>query len=456
MVAERLPPHDIAAEEAVIGSLLIDSEAVFRVASLLRPDDFFRERNRWAYEASLALFERSEVITPVSVAHELARGDRLEELGGAAYLSQLIASTPTSVHVEHYAGLVRRLAIFRRLIQAGGQIAALGFEGGPDVGAAVNKAEDVLYRLRDLDRPRDFAPLREVLSRYWEEASLKEEPGGHLRAIPTGFVDLDRQLGGLQRSDMIVVAARPGLGKTSLALNIARNAAVDHKAHVALFSAEMSALELAYRFLSSESGVDIQQLRLSRLNDRKREAVNDALDRLAQAPIWIDDTPVLRDGEMRAKARRLHNEVRIDLLIVDYLQLLRTARSIDNRVQEMSEISHTVKALARELNVPFIAVSQLNRAVETRPDHRPVLSDLRESGSIEQDADVVMFIHRPDKYIDQPTWEKLHPTEQYPRNIAQLIIAKHRNGPTGEVDLVFFERSTKFGNMAAEPQEIPR
>jgi len=456
MVAERLPPHDIAAEEAVIGSLLIDSEAVFRVASLLRPDDFFRERNRWAYEASLALFERSEVITPVSVAHELARGDRLEELGGAAYLSQLIASTPTSVHVEHYAGLVRRLAVFRRLIQAGGQIAALGFEGGPDVGAAVNKAEDVLYRLRDQDRPRDFAPLREVLSRYWEEASLKEEPGGHLRAIPTGFVDLDRQLGGLQRSDMIVVAARPGLGKTSLALNIARNAAVEHKAHVALFSAEMSALELAYRFLSSESGVDIQQLRLSRLNDRKREAVNDALDRLAQAPIWIDDTPVLRDGEMRAKARRLHNEVRIDLLIVDYLQLLRTARSIDNRVQEMSDISRSVKALARELNVPLIACSQLNRAVETRPDHKPILSDLRESGSIEQDADVVMFIHRPDKYIDQPTWEKLHPTEQYPRNIAQLIIAKHRNGPTGEVDLVFFERSTKFGNMAVEPQEIPR
>ncbi len=456
MVAERLPPHDIAAEEAVIGSLLIDSEAVFRVASLLRPDDFFRERNRWAYEASLALFERSEGITPVSVAHELARGDRLEELGGAAYLSQLIASTPTSVHVEHYAGLVRRLAVFRRLIQAGGQIAALGFEGGPDVGAAVNKAEDVLYRLRDQDRPRDFAPLREVLSRYWEEASLKEEPGGHLRAIPTGFVDLDRQLGGLQRSDMIVVAARPGLGKTSLALNIARNAAVEHKAHVALFSAEMSALELAYRFLSSESGVDIQQLRLSRLNDRKREAVNDALDRLAQAPIWIDDTPVLRDGEMRAKARRLHNEVRIDLLIVDYLQLLRTARSIDNRVQEMSDISRSVKALARELNVPLIACSQLNRAVETRPDHKPILSDLRESGSIEQDADVVMFIHRPDKYIDQPTWEKLHPTEQYPRNIAQLIIAKHRNGPTGEVDLVFFERSTKFGNMAVEPQEIPR
>ena len=456
MVAERLPPHDIAAEEAVIGSLLIDSEAVFRVASLLRPDDFFRERNRWAYEASLALFERSEVIPPVSVAHELARGDRLEELGGAAYLSQLIASTPTSVHVEHYAGLVRRLAVFRRLIQAGGQIAALGFEGGPDVGAAVNKAEDVLYRLRDQDRPRDFAPLREVLSRYWEEASLKEEPGGHLRAIPTGFVDLDRQLGGLQRSDMIVVAARPGLGKTSLALNIARNAAVEHKAHVALFSAEMSALELAYRFLSSESGVDIQQLRLSRLNDRKREAVNDALDRLAQAPIWIDDTPVLRDGEMRAKARRLHNEVRIDLLIVDYLQLLRTARSIDNRVQEMSDISRSVKALARELNVPLIACSQLNRAVETRPDHKPILSDLRESGSIEQDADVVMFIHRPDKYIDQPTWEKLHPTEQYPRNIAQLIIAKHRNGPTGEVDLVFFERSTKFGNMAVEPQEIPR
>ncbi|MBI3954359.1 MAG: replicative DNA helicase [Chloroflexi bacterium] len=456
MVAEKLPPHDIAAEEAVIGSLLVDSDAIYRVASLLRPQDFFRERNRWAYEACLALFDRSEAVNPVGVAHELARGDRLEELGGAAYLSQIIAGTPTSVHAEHYARLVHRLAIFRRLIQAGGQIAALGFEGGPDVSAALNQAEDVLYRLREDGRPRDFASLRDVLSRYLEDAGLREEAGGRLGAIPTGFVDLDRQLGGLQRSDMVVLAASTGLGKTSLALNIARNAAVEHKAHVALFSLEMSALELAYRFLGSESGVDIQRLRLSRLSERQREAVDDALDRLAQAPIWIDDTPALQEAEMRAKAKRLHNEARIDLVIVDYLQLMHTTRRIDNRVQEMTEVSHAVKALARELNAPVLALSQLSRAVQQRPDHRPVLSDLRESGSIEQDADVVMFIHRPDKHIDEATWEKLHPNEFYPKNIAQVMIAKHRNGPTGQVDLVFFERSTKFGNAAVDIPGGPR
>jgi replicative DNA helicase len=343
------------------------------------------------------------------------------------------------------------------LFRSGGQIAALGFEGGPDVGAALNQAEDVLYRLREEGQARDFASLREVLSKYWEETSRRSDDGTRLSAIPTGFVDLDRQLGGLQRADMVVLAASTGLGKTSLALNIARNAAVEHGAHVAIFSLEMSALELAYRCLASESGVDVQRLRLTgRLSERQQEAVNDALERLAKAPIWIDDTPALQEAEMRAKARRLHNEVRVDLVIVDYLQLMHTARRIDNRVQEMSEVSHSVKALARELNAPIIAISQLSRAVHQRPDHRPMLSDLRESGSIEQDADLVLFIHRPDKYIDEATWEKLHPGgEIYPRNIAQLMIAKHRNGPTGQVDLVFFERSTKFGNAAVDIQGGP-
>jgi replicative DNA helicase len=443
----KLPPHDLDAEEAVLGSILIDPEAIFKIAGLLKPDDFYREKNRWTYESCTLLYERKEAINQVTAAHDLARRQRLEAVGGAAYLSHLVSQVPTSVHVEYYANIVRRLSMMRHLITASGQIAAIGYESPPDANEALDKAEGILFGLRYGQSSRDFAHISDVLDRYFEETSLGQEGAGILPRVPTGFTDLDRILGGLQRSDMIVLAARPSLGKTSLALNIAHNAAVKENARVAIFSLEMSKMELAYRFLSSESGIDTQKLRLDQLNERQRGEIVDAIGRLSEAPIYIDDSPFLRDSDMRSKARRLHAEKGIDLIIVDYLQLMRSSRNTDNRVQEMSDISHSMKEIARELDVPVIAVSQLSRAVEARHPHTPMLSDLRESGSIEQDADIVAFIYREDIYYTEQEWEERYPEKSYPKGIAEIIIAKHRNGPIGRAHLFFRERIAKFENL---------
>jgi replicative DNA helicase len=442
----RLPPHDLDAEEAVLGSLLIDPEAIFKIVTILRPEDFYREKNRWTYECCLALNERHEVINQITVAHELARQQKLEAAGGAAYLSHLVYQVPTSVHAEYYANIVHRLAVMRRLISASNQIAAIGYEAPPDVDEALDRAEGILFRLRHGQKQRGFVHISEVLDRYFEESSLSPEHPDYLPHVPTGFTDLDKILGGLQRSDMIVLAARPGVGKTSLALNIAHNAALRHKAHVALFSLEMSKMELAYRFLSSESGVDNQRIRLDNLTQHQRDLIMEAMGRLAEAPIYIDDSPFLRDSDMRSKARRLHSEHRIDLIIVDYLQLMRSSRTTDNRVQEMSDISHSIKELARELDVPVLAVSQLSRAVEGRVPHVPMLSDLRESGSIEQDADVVLFIYREDVYYKKEEWERKFPDQPYPKGISEIIVAKHRNGPMGRAHLFFRDQISKFEN----------
>ncbi len=442
----RVAPHDLDAEEAVLGSLLIDPEAIFKVVTSLSAEDFYREKNRWTYECCLLIYERREAINQVTVAHELARRQQLEAAGGAAYLSHLISQVPTSVHVEYYANIVRRLSMMRRLISASNQIAAIGYESPPDVDDALSRAESILFRLKYGQSRRDFVHIREVLDRYFEESSLGPGRPDFLPHVPTGFYDLDKILGGLQRSDMIVLAARPSVGKTSLALNIAHNAAMKHKARVALFSLEMSKMELAYRFLSGESGVDTQKLRLDLITDRQRGDVTEAMGRLAEAPIYIDDSPFLRDSDMRGKARRLQSEKGIDLIIVDYLQLMRSSRVTDNRVQEMSDISHSIKELARELDIPVLAVSQLSRAVEARTPHIPMLSDLRESGSIEQDADVVMFIYREDIYYSEEEWEKRFPDRPYPKGISEIIVAKHRNGPTGRAHLYFRERVAKFEN----------
>ncbi len=448
MYDEKMPPHDIDAEEAVLGSLLIDPEAIFKVVPLLKPEDFYRDKNRWTYEACLALYDRNEVINQITVAYELRRLGRLEAAGGSAFLSDLISRTPTSVGVESYAQNVNRLSTMRNLISAANQIAAIGYEAPPSVDAALDQAEGILFQLRHGQPVRDFIPLRAVLDRYFEESSFAPRAGdGYLPHIPTGFVDLDKYLGGMQRSDMLVLAARPSLGKTSLALNIARNAALEHGARVALFSLEMSKMELAYRFLSSESGVDTQRVRLDQLSDAQRYDINEAMGLLAEAPIYIDDSPFLRDSDMRSKARRLHSEKKIDLVIVDYIQLMHSSRRSDNRVQEMSDISASIKELARELDVPVLAVSQLSRAVETRTPHTPLLSDLRDSGTIEQDADVVLFIYRDDVYYTREEWERRFPDKPYPKGVADIIIAKHRNGPIGRIGLHFRERMAKFENM---------
>lgn len=450
MYVERVPPHDEAAEEAILGSILIDGDAILQVAPFLRPEDFYRERNRWTYDACLALFQRGEAINQVTISHELAGQDKLETAGGPSFLSHLVASVPTSVHAEHYAQIVSRTATMRNLINAAIHITALGYEQDADLDGTLRQAEDLLFRVRSRRQSRDFVPLREVLDRYLEESAASQTPTERgAGPIPTGFADLDELLGRLQRSDLIILAARPSLGKSALALDIARNAA-GQGAVVGIFSLEMSREQLAYRLLSAEAQVDSHRLRLGLITEREQQRVINAVGALSDLPIYIDDSPLQTIVEVRSKARRLHMEHTVDLLIVDYIQLMQGAGRQDNRVQEMSDISRSLKGVARDLNVPCLAISQLSRAVEQRPTHRPMLSDLRDSGSIEQDADVVAFIYRDDVYITEEDWERQHPTEAYPKNIAEIIVAKHRNGPLGNLSLYFREQYTRFENLATQ------
>ena len=453
MVEGRVPPHDIEAEEAVIGSILIDPDAILRVQSSLTAEDFLSETNRAIYQACVSLYQRNEVINQITVAHELMRQDKLEQVGGAAFLSHLIGNVPTSLHAEYYAQIVSNTAIMRRLIGAAGQIEALGYEGGPDIEASLNKAEDILFQVRMRRETRDFVPIRDALGHYFEETGPPTaEREGELTSVRTGFAALDDFLGGLQRSDLVVLAARPSLGKTSLALNIARSAAVNQKACVALCSLEMSREAIVQRLLSSESGVEIRNVRLGRFGEVDEARIMEASGVLSEAPIYIDDSPQLRVLDIRSKIRRLHFERNVDLIIVDYLQLIQGDGRNETRVQEISKITRSLKALARELDTPVLAVSQLSRAVEWRASHVPQLSDLRESGSIEQDADVVMFIYRDDMYHSVEEWSKLHDIEKepYPRGLADIIIAKHRNGPTGQLKLRFVGRTAKFVSLEAE------
>ena len=460
MNGEKLPPHDPDAEEAVIGSLLIDGTAIYKIATFLQPADFYYETNHWLYEACFSLYQRNDAINQITVAQELARQERLESCGGAAHLSHLISICPTSLDIEHYAQIVYRLSVMRNLIRAAGRISAIGYEAGPDADASLNQAEDILYRLRHGQSPRDFTHIRQVLDKYFEAAPPAEGEGYLEQPIPyvlSSFSGLDEFLGGFQRSDLIIVAGRPSMGKTSLALNIARNAAVEQKACVALFSMEMARDSLVLRLLASESGVNSRRVRLGLHTEEDERHIMEAIGILSESAIYIDDSPQLRVVEMRSKARRLYFERGIDLVIVDYLQLME-GEGIrgENRVQEISYISRSLKALSRELNVPVIAVSQLSRAPEGRPSHLPQLSDLRESGSIEQDADVVVFIYREEYYHpNEDEWLSQHPDKEYPREEADLIIAKHRNGPTGQIKLRFRHSLAKFENISsAEPRLI--
>ncbi|MBI2936169.1 MAG: replicative DNA helicase [Chloroflexi bacterium] len=457
MYAEKIPPHDLEAEEAVLGSLLVDGESIVKVAHFLRPEDFYREKNRWCYEGCLALFQRGEAVDQATIGHELARQNRLEEVGGYAHLSRLVAAVPTSVHVEHYARIVSRTAIMRRLIQAASEIAAIGYEGAADVETALNRAEDTLFRLRAGRFTRDFAHLREVLDQFLEESASAAFAGPLERGtapVLTNLGPLDQLLGGLQRSDLAILAARPSLGKSALALNIAHNAAATYGATVAFFSLEMSREQLALRLLSSATNINSHQLRRHLYTEAEERRLVDAVGRLSSLPFYLDDTPLMSIVEVRSKARRLHMEHGVDLIVLDYLQLLQgTNGRGENRVQEISEISRSLKALARDLNVVVLAVSQLSRAVELRPSHRPMLSDLRESGSIEQDADVVMFIYREDYYVTEQEWMQRFPDREFPRNTAEIIVAKHRHGPVGTVQLHFDNRVATFSALPPAPEE---
>jgi replicative DNA helicase len=455
MYSEKLPPHNIDAEEAVIGSLLVDGTAIYKIAPFLEPQHFYGEQNSLVYGVCIALYERNEPIDQITVAHELDRKGKLEACGGAAYLSHLISICPTSLDIESHAQIVYRLAVMRRLIDAAGQIASIGYQADPDADTSLDRAEDILFRLRHGQSPRDLIPIRQVLDKYFETTPGAEAEGHLKETVPyalSGFTGLDEYLGGFQRSDLIIVAGRPSMGKTSLALNIARNAAVEQGACVALFSLEMAREPLVLRLLASEAGVDSRRVRLGLHAEDEEKRIMDAIGILSESPIYIDDTPQLRVVEMRSKTRRLHFERGIDLIIVDYLQLMYGEGR--DEVEKIGNISRSLKAIARELNVPVMAVSQLSRAAEWRASHKPQLSDLRGSGSIEQDADVVVFVYRDEYYYDsQKEWEDAHPGEHYPPP-ADIIIAKHRNGPTGEIKLLFKPKMAKFANITNEEPSL--
>jgi replicative DNA helicase len=456
---EKLPPHDIEAEEAVIASLLVDNEAIYRVAHILKPADFFREKHAWVYEACLALWERDEAINQITVAHELGRRERLEEVGGQTYLAEIIRRLPTSLGVEFYAQLVKRDSTYRGLIHASTAIMQMAYEAPADIERVFSRAEELLHRLRGGDSFRDFVHISQLLQAFLDE-DAETIARKDLAAIRTGYSDLDQLLGGLKRSDLVIVGARPSVGKSSFALGIARNAAIQQGASVVFFSLEMSAEQLAVRLLSAESGVDSTRLRLGQQTELEERRIIRASGELSEADIWFDDTPVLTVAELRAKARRLAGERGLDLIVIDYLQLMAGDSSAgyrnENRVQEISYISRTLKGLARELDVPVIALAQLSRAIEARHPRIPQLSDLRDSGSIEQDADVVMFLNRPETYLTPEMWAQQHPDlpeSAYPKGVAQVIVAKHRNGPTGTVELRFRERLAKFEDWALRVEE---
>ncbi|MCC6189940.1 MAG: replicative DNA helicase [Anaerolineales bacterium] len=432
----RSAPHAVEAEEAVLGCVLINPDAYFEVASFLRPDDFYLHKHRWIWNAFVALHEQRLPIDIITLSEELERHAQLAEAGGAAYLTRLINTVPTSLHAEAYGRLVEREAMRRRLIEAATQVAKLAFEEGRDISEVVNDAEAAIFAVSERRLTKDLAPIKEAISQYYDRIKYLFEHRDELLGVPTGFIDLDKLLGGLQQSDLIIVAGRPGSGKTGLMLNVAKNAALTYKKHVAVFSLEMSNEQLVQRLIAQETGIDSQRLRLGDIHDHEWPLFVQASNVLSDTQIFLDDTPALTPNQLRSKCRRLDQEYGLDLVIVDYLQLMQGDGRNENRVQEVSTISRGLKQLARELNVPVLAGAQLSRAVEQRQDKVPQLSDLRESGSLEQDSDIVMFIHRPDMY------EK----EGGRTNIAELLVRKHRNGPTADIQLVFRGALTKFEN----------
>ena len=447
MCADRLPPQNPEAEQSVLGSLLIDPDAIIKVGSFLKPQDFAREAHATIYGAILDLHERRLPGDFITVVDELQRREKLDLVGGPAYLTSLINMVPTSVHVEYYGHIVERAAVMRNLIVASGQIAQLAYEQRDEVDEVIDEAERILFEVSQRRISKALVPIRDVIKDYYNRVEFLVEHPDESLGVLTGFTDLDRLLGGLQPSDLIIVAARPGVGKTSLAMTMACNAALKYNAVVAVFTLEMSAEQLVQRMIASQTGIDSQRLRLGQIEDSEWDEFTRVSGTLGETAIYIDDTPSPSPMEIRTKARRLAAEYDLDLIIVDYLQLMQAGeRRSENRVQEISYISRSLKALARELNVPVVALSQLSRAVEARSEKTPILSDLRESGSIEQDADVVMFIYR----------EELYEKDSERANIADIIVAKHRNGPTATISLRFDPSLTRFDNLyARQPEDIP-
>ncbi len=450
-VFDREPPYSIQAEVSVLGGILIDPESIPRVVETVNDSMFHRESHRRLFRAMVRLFEQDTVVDVVTLGDHLQKTDELESVGGLEYIADLLDAVPTAANIEYHARIVREKAVLRRLVEASSQIIRDAYEQGDrSIEEVVDLAEQRIFQVAESHDRSGFVWIKEILWPTFEHIEKLQESSGGLTGVATGFPSLDRMTTGFQKGDLTIVAARPAMGKTSWVLNVAQNAAIDHEVPVAIFSLEMSKEQLVQRLLCAEGRVDAQKLRSGRLSAAEYQRLAASAGKLNTAPIWIDDQPGSTVLEMRAKARRLKSESELGLLVVDYLQLMAGHRTSENRQQEVSEISRGLKALARELEVPVIALSQLSRGPEQRTDHRPQLSDLRDSGSIEQDADLVMFLYRPEYYHG--------PTDRDGNSLegrAELIIGKQRNGPTGMVPLYFHKAYTRFDELAEEPDELP-
>lgn len=435
-------PHNRESEEAVVGAVLINPEVYYDIAQFLQADDFYIHRHRWIWEAYTSLHEQRIPIDLLTLTEELERKGQLAEIGGRAFLTALVNQVPTSLNASAYAHIVEGHAIRRRMIAAANSIAAVAYNEDMNVDSVMDEAEKAVFNVSERRLRHDVQPIRDVLRDYYDRIDEAARRGEEIYGVPTGFIDLDKLLRGLQPSDLLIIAGRPGQGKTGFLLSVAKNAALTHKKHVAVFSLEMSNAQVAERLISQQTGIVSQNLRTGSLDENGFGLLAEAVQKLSETQIFLDDTPAITPIQLRTKCRRLHLEHRLDLVIVDYLQLMTGDTRTDNRVQEVSYISRNLKVLARELNVPVLAAAQLSRAVEQRADKEPQLSDLRESGSLEQDSDIVMFIYRPNE------WEQ----DESKKSLVKLRVAKHRNGPTGEINLIFLSKLAKFENAAAWDQ----
>jgi replicative DNA helicase len=435
---ERTPPHDLAAEQCVLGGMLMSKDAISDVMEVIRPADHYRPAHQLVHEAILELYGRGEPADPVTVSDLLVKRGDLARIGGAPYLHTLLASVPTAANAGYYARIVRERAILRRLVEVGTRIVQLGYAGDGDADELVDRAQAEVYGVTERRISEDFLPLSEIMPGALDEIEAIGSRGGVMTGVPTGFADLDALTNGLHAGQMIVIAARPAVGKSTLALDIARAAAVKHRQATVMFSLEMSRNELTMRLLSAESRVPLHAMRTGQLSEEDWTRLARRMSEVVDAPLFIDDSPNMSMMEIRAKCRRLKQRHDLRMVIVDYLQLMTSPRRVENRQQEVSDMSRSLKLLAKEIDVPVVAISQLNRGPEQRNDKRPLLSDLRESGSIEQDSDVVILLHREDAY-----------ERESPRaGEADLIVAKHRNGPTTTVTVAFQGHYSRFVDMA--------
>jgi len=437
----RVPPQNIDAEMSVLGSLMLDKDALYKIVDILTPQDFYKDQHRFIYDTILDLFDRHEPTDVLAVSNRLRDRGQLEEIGGTSYLTSLVNSVPTASNVTYYAEIVHRKYVLRNLISVSQEIGQLGYQESDDVNVLLDEAEKKIFSIAKGTLKQKFASVSDSLEEAWERIDTLHKGDGALRGVPTGFTELDNLLAGLQKSDFVVLAARPSVGKTTLAMDMVRHIAIKNNIPVGVFSLEMSTAQLVDRLIASEANVDLWKLRTGRLSPESDDftRIRDTMEKLSKAPIFIDDEASNTILQMRAMARRLKAEHGLGLIVVDYLQLINTHKAADNMVQQITEISRSLKALARELDVPVLALSQLSRAVEQRSPPIPKLSDLRESGSIEQDADVVMFIYREDRYKE----------DSDKKNITEIHIAKHRNGPLGKVELYFNAEKVCFTNLAS-------